>query len=80
MSNCENQPNTRYFKIVNSYNKIKYLFIGSVSNEHDESFQGAKVFKYPRTARRKFCGHICSIKYHNKNYSYDHFQARHDLT
>ena len=37
------------------------------SNEHDESFQGAKVFKYPRTARRKFCGHICSIKYHNKN-------------
>ena len=50
------------------------------SNEHDESFQGAKVFKYPRTARRKFCGHICSIKYHNKNYNYDHFYSRHDWT
>ena len=35
------------------------------SDEYDERFEGNKVFKYPRTPRRQFCGHICSIKYHN---------------
>ena len=48
------------------------------SNEYDERFEATKVFQYPRTPRRKFCGHICSIRYHNNNYRYDHYSARHD--
>ena len=48
------------------------------SNEYHEDFESGKVFKYPRTPRRKFCGHICSIKYHEKNWRYDHFSARYD--
>ena len=50
------------------------------SDEHDNEFQGAKVFKYPRTPQRKFCGHICSIRYMKTHYRYDHFYSRHDWT
>ena len=48
------------------------------SDEYDERFEATKVFKYPRTPRRKFCGHICSIKYMKTHYSYDHYSARID--
>ena len=48
------------------------------NDEHDTKFKGGKVFKQPRSPRRQFCGHICSIKYHKNNYRYDHFYSRHD--
>ncbi len=48
------------------------------TNEYDKSFQTDKVFKYPRTPRRQFCGHICSIRYMKTHYRYDHFSARYD--